>query len=482
LDSDNGQAADPVFLSVYDGNIFGVTVGSGAETYFSSESAAAYEIRKDIYSAAVLDLVFKSDDFTIGGETEDESGLVKKAAEKYTDNFDEYIYIYSGDRAEYYVNVECGNGVSYFCSLTSTETDADVGGSTLYDMTDYYEYITDGKAQYYRPDQNDVWYVAESFEGSQSMDSLPKRISNAESYVGKFEVTQNSNSYTVEHWAANLSDAYVLFDGSGEIVGAWYSGESGVTAVYGYRISQADTDNLAEIFSDAEAKLSDGNSDSVSEKTVAKTDEEYLAEDTAEYDLLDLSGEKIKGETITNAHTVSDWRDYFANNTSYTVEFYQAGAGRLEHHVYTREGDDFYTLWDAFLHEDNGGTGSEEICIGNTVYNAVYYLDEYDSRTFYSSAKDEYTTAILPQPFDPDDDVTFVDAYYVTVGGETYECEEWKTDYHDFAVYSKDGEIIAYETDFYDEPVVCTIKKFSKSSDSSLIKAPEKSEVFTSYE
>ena len=65
-------------------------------------------------------------------------------------------------------------------------------------------------------------------------------------------------------------------------------------------------------------------------------------------------------------------------------------------------------------------------------------------------------------------------SYEVTIDNEKYICEEWSLMLGRlWKVYIKDGNIVAWEGDFYSEPTINTVIRLEKTADSSLIKIPE---------
>lgn len=460
-----------LILAAYDNDVFAWAQENGEVKYFSADSQTAKAMRKDIYAAAALGPVFKSPDFTISDETSEDSDMLVNAMNSSVDGFDEYIYIYLDEEKYFFGNVERGGDIFYFSSIVSEKTDVEIQGSYYYQNYDFYEFIEDRQGRYCRTDETDVWYEAASYDGAWDINSLPVRISLEAEYTGKFNIEFDGQNYTCEHWSSDSSEWYVLFDSSEKIKCAWNASADGLTLIHSYMIQEADTENLSEIADHAREKLDTSQQTELSESEQKKADNE--ASDILEYQLFDLSGEIVKGEKIEDPHVVSDWREYFKSNQTYSMEYYMVGAGRLEHHIYTADESNYYIRWDITDHTDDYNGGSEEICIGDTCYQSYYDIDEYDSRTYDYFAKDEYYQMIIPMPFDPEDDVSFVEAYNVTIDGESYQCEEWTSDLHDFVVYSRDGEIVGYKTDFYREPVVYTVKKFTKECDSSLLTVPE---------
>ncbi len=205
--------------------------------------------------------------------------------------------------------------------------------------------------------------------------------------------------------------------------------------------------------------------------------EEYVKLDTQEYGLLDLSGERVMGQEINNPNVLSQWRDYVADGGAYTLETYCVGAMRLSYELYSADSVNGYYRWDLIKHDEPSEPqhGWETIYFDNIIYSCGYELDRYDLRKYeqYEEGDKMYCPLFNTNDWAP---LHFVKAYTITIGGVEYVAEEWqKGDLNNgYIVYSIDGEIKGYEGQFYGDPVIYTVTKLEKQSDSSLIARPER--------
>lgn len=206
--------------------------------------------------------------------------------------------------------------------------------------------------------------------------------------------------------------------------------------------------------------------------------EEHAAQDTETHNLLDLSGERVMGQQISNPNVLSWWRNYAANGGSYTIETYCAGAMRLEYDLYSFDGKNGYHRWDLTSHDEPSEpvSGMESIYFDDYIYNSYYNIDRYDLRKFDCYYNDDDVSFYCPlfgsEEYDP---LHFVKAYTITIGGVEYVAEEWQMGDHDngYIVYSIDGFIVGYEGKFDGKPVTYTITRFDMEGDSGLIRIPE---------
>jgi len=205
--------------------------------------------------------------------------------------------------------------------------------------------------------------------------------------------------------------------------------------------------------------------------------EEYVALDTQEYGLLDLSGERVMGQEIPDPNVLSQWRDYVANGGAYTMETYCVGAMRLSYELYSADSVNGYYRWDLIKHDEPNEPqhGWETIYFDNIIYSCGYELDRYDLRKYeqYEEGDKMYCSLFNTNEWAP---LHFVKAYTITIGGVEYVAEEWQMGdlNNGYIVYSIDGEIKAYEGQFYDDPVTYTVTKLVKQADDSLIARPER--------
>ena len=220
-------------------------------------------------------------------------------------------------------------------------------------------------------------------------------------------------------------------------------------------------------------------------------DNEGLLEyDTVRYHLFDLSDIEV-GREVEPTGVVEEWRDYISSSDKpYTLEFRWAGAGRNEYQLSTTDGKNFYYRHDMEIHENDPceNLGSEEWLVDDRVFQAIYKTAEYPVREAYEYPLSDYdeTPRLVSdllfenEKYDEDYAGSCVRAYEVTVGGEQYICEEWSL-YLDrlWKVYIKDGNIVAWEGDFYNEPTVNTVIRLEKTAETDLIQIPQDASVRT---
>lgn len=339
---------------------------------------------------------------------------------------------------------------------------------------DFYEYFSDGDKHYCRISDDIVYYESDIFEGELDIESLPAWIIRDFEYRESFSVTADG-AYTVEIFDGEEYTAYLLFDDSGSLCAEWSLGDYDITLISDYSIATESID-FDTLFSQAAE-----NSADVFNKTDNKSplnDDNWLAYDTEKFGLFDLSGEIVEGKEIQGSNVVQSWREYISGGNPFTVEYRFAGAGRNEYELCTFDGKEYYYRNDMDIHDGDRNLGSEEIFIGDRLYQSVYYTDEYDTREFtgypISMYGDNGASCPIDLLFDTDYDGEMTRAYEVTIDGEDYICEEWAL-YLDrlYKVYIKDGQIVAYLGDFYKKPVVYTFSRLEKTADSSLIKKPD---------
>lgn len=216
------------------------------------------------------------------------------------------------------------------------------------------------------------------------------------------------------------------------------------------------------------------------------TASEYAARDTAEYGLLDLSGERVLGQDISSdPNVLSEYRRYVADGGAYTIEIYTVGASRLEYELASYDGSAGYQRSEITVYGGDDPIGWEAITINGGCYESYYKLDRYDMRKFEYRTSDydpaPYVSLLCESEFGSR---KFVKAYYITIGGIEYIAEEWNFDdvNNPITVYSIDGVIKGFEGNFHGNPVMNTVTRLEKQGDSRLICAPEKSTPATSHD
>ncbi len=320
-------------------------------------------------------------------------------------------------------------------------------------------------------------YAAEMSDGWTDYTQLLFDISESRLYIYNYgsimvyDIIKKDNGYDVEYNGKKHGNITVDENGT-------------VTLYLRHRFTDNDME-LPMVLQRAQSPETNTNPPVVKEEIL--TAAEYAALDTEKYDLLDLSGERVMGQEITDPNVLSQWLDYAANDGAYTFETYCVGAMRLEYDLYSTDGTNGYHRWDLIKHDEPNEPqhGWESIYFNNIIYECGYELDRYDLRKFDCYANTEgdkmYCDLFSAERYYP---LHFVKAYTITIGGIEYVAEEWQMGDLDngYIVYSINGEIKGYEGNFYGSPVTYTVTRLEKQSDDSLIKKPDKIKNTVNYD
>ena len=393
--------------------------------------------------------------------------------------YDETRYYYVDDRTTQLCFLETEGDAFYYVEENSVQTDAVIDGSAYTQTEEFYEYTTDGcQKAYYRPDTHDVFYLAGQFEGAWEPVPLAKGITDKQ-YLYTFTVSSDGNDYPVEVWQDDAEINYCMIENDA-VKAVWSLYEDrGMSVMQSFRMDEAQSGDIAEIIEHAENHLSSAKNQPPTKKTEAVSNDEWLQEDTKQYGLFDLSSPPRIGKEVEPTGVVEEWRDYISSGDNpFTLEFRWAGAGRNEYELTTFDGKNYYSRHDMELHDKTDNLGGEEWFIDGRFFQTSYYTNAYESREIQEWDIEETPRFPMDLLFenekrDKDYAGTCERAYEVTVGNEVYICEEWSL-YLDrlWKVYIKDGTIVAWEGDFYNEPTVNTVLRLEKSADTTLLTIP----------
>ncbi len=444
--------------------------------FFKPDSENSQKLRDMMLAYSVLGVVFKDAEYSIDPEHTEISSIAETAAALPSD-FDETRYYYVDDRTTIFCNILTESGGLFYLQTTDEKTDVLIGGDPYYQETEFYEYFTDenGKA-FYRPEGYDVFYTADGFWGDYQPVPLVK-TTEQEEYLYSFTITSDGSELTAEVWQGEDTTDYYLTE-NGEIKAMWsYDGLTGAALMYSYRTDEVTSGFIDEIIAHAEEHMYQPEEEKEVLPTNAKEWREY---DTEKYGLFDLSGGVEIGQEVEPTGVVEEWRRYLSSEKEpFTLEFRWAGAERNEYEIVTFDNGNYYCRHDMELHDKTGSTGGEEWVIDGRLFQSTYYTDEYDSRDIFEWPMSEYYKVPI--------DLLFEDeqrgeeyagkcerAYEVTIGNEQYICEEWSLMLGRlWKVYIKDGRIVAWEGDFYNQSTVNTVLRLEKSADYQLLQIPE---------
>lgn len=474
-------------LSYLTDNIFSWAERSGSEvTYFKPDEDKAAQLRDMMLSYSALGYVLDSNEYRVVPEHTETSYLTDLAG-SLSDPYCETQYYYIDDRRNTCLVIETDGESLFYLQEISMRTDVTVGDSIYYQEEEFYEYLTDGKDKaFYRPESYDVFYPADGFEGDLEPIPLPKYIAENEEYLYSFDIESDSGELTVEVWQGDDSTDELLFR-NGELSAMWSCREGeGMKLMKAFRTDEVTRGEIDEMIVHAEEHLYQPEEEQEVLPSNAKEWREY---DTEKYGLFDLSGGVEIGQEVEPTGVVEEWRRYISSELEpFTLEFRWAGAERNEYEIVTFENGNYYYRKDMELHDKTRSTGHEEWLIDGRVFQTTYYTDEYDSREILEYQMDEYTDLPIELLFEDEQRGEEYAgkcerAYEVTVGGEQYICEEWSLMLDRlWKVYIKDGNIVAWEGDFYNKSTVNTVIRLEKTADRELIQIPENAKKYVSDE
>lgn len=451
-------------------------------TYFKPDDDTAVKLRDMMIAYSALGYIFEDAEYTVGTE-HIKTSYITDIAGSLPDPYCETRYYYLDDRRTTAFIIQTDGDALFYLQTTSRRTDAVIDDSPYYQDEEFYEYFTDGKGKdFYRPEGYDVFYPAEEFNGDVSPIPFPKSIIESDEYMYSFNIGSDSDDLTVEVWEGDDTTDYLLIC-NGELRAAWNFREgAGMTFMKAFRTEQVASGEIAEIIEHAEQHMA-GDEGTKQEKK-PKDNMEWLKYDTEKYGLFDLNeGVKI-GQDVEPTGVVEEWRNYISSaDKPFTLEFRWAGSGRNEHQISTTDGNDYYYRNDMEIHDGEDDLGGEEWMVDNRYFQSVYKTKEYPVREVteyplsdYGDSQPKLVTDLLFQNEKYNEDYTgkCERAYEVTIADEKYICEEWSLYLGRlWKVYIKDGNIVAWEGDFYDEPIVNTVIRLEKAADSKLIQVPK---------
>ena len=446
--------------------------------FFTPDRENADKLRDMLLAYSVLGTVFKDTEYTVVPEHIKTDYIAKTAAEMPSDHL-EVRYYYINDRDTRTIIIEKQGGGSYYMQETSHLTDVKTDGIPYYQTSDFYEFFMDGKGNaFYRPESYDVFYSPELFEGDESIAPLAKDIAQNEKYLYSFTVKTDGGDLTAEVWQKDSGFSYVLIE-NGDIRAMWsYKEDEGAALMHSFRTEEVESGDIDEMIAHAEQHMF---GEETGQEELPKNNEEWIKYDTGKYRLFDLGGKIKVGKEVEPTGVVDEWRKYISSGTNpFTLEYRWTGAGRTEYEISTSDGKNYYYRGDTEVHDYPDSTGSEEWLIDGRFFQSIYSTRDHESREIIEWQPDNDFTRV-PVELLFEDEQRGEDyagecrrAYEVTIDNEKYICEEWSLMLGRlWKVYIKDGNIVAWEGDFYSEPTINTVIRLEKTADSSLIKIPE---------
>lgn len=448
-------------------------VNSGCQLIPDDKTESAL-LADELIAHAAFDILAEDDKYVI-----DFSAVRDITAEKGDPRLDtdtssvcgEAVYCYVDDRTKRNFYFARNNDDFYYSEDSSTKTDAVTAGVPYYQSSDEYEYFGNSAEAYCRHDSYDIYYPADTFEGTWETVPLAKRIADRYTYAYGLDVTVCTENYRCEIYRSSDDTVAVLLGDDGKIVSAWEYGADGlmvITAVKSIEEMPVDMNELLEHARTHTKEIADQK-----ELDKKKTAEDWYKEDAAKYDLPELLGDITEGEAISEPTTVRKYLDFFGSGKPFTIEYRAIGGFRNDYKYLTTDGIDFYEKEGIASHDNSFNYELEEISIGDHIYMTD------DNGVFVRYMKDEYFTPDevkhhLPDALKPFDGMSFVSAYKGTINGEEYDIEKWEFQNNNPVLFfCRNGRIEAIRYNVFDRRTVFYITDFSETVHSEFIAAPD---------
>ncbi|MBP3857790.1 MAG: hypothetical protein IK990_19475 [Ruminiclostridium sp.] len=383
----------------------------------------------------------------------------------------ETVYCYADDRTRKNFYFAGKDGDFYYSEDSSTRTDVMTDGVPLYQSYDEYEYFGSAEEAYCRHDMYDIFYPADSFEGTWETVPLAERIADRYTFAFGFNAGAGGEKYRCEIYRSTDDSIAVLLDDDGRIVSGWQYGVDGLTVMTAVKSIEEMPVDMNELLEHARTHTKEAADQKELDRK--KTADDWYKEDAAKYELPDLLGDITEGEAISEPTTVQKYLDFFGSGKPFTLEYRAIGGFRNDYKYLTTDGIDFYEKEVVSSHDNSFDYQIEEISLGDHTYMSD------DNGGFVRYTKDEYFTSDevkyrLPDALEPFDGMAFVSAYKGTINGEEYDIEKWEFQNHNPVLFfCRNGKIEAFRYNVFDRKTVFCITEFSETAHSELIKVPD---------
>ena len=438
-----------------------------------ADNEKAALIADEIIAHTALDILAKDGKYGIGSSQEADTSEEKNEPQLDTDTsslFGETAFFYVDDRSTKLFDFAKSGDDIYYLEETSTETDVNISGSSLSTDSDVYEYFGNSDEAYFRRDFYDIFYPADSFEGTFETVPLAKRIADKYTFAYGFNASLSTGDYLCEVYKGPDDNIAVLLDDNGKIVSGWQYGADGLAVMTALLSEEAMPININETLEHARTHTKE-IADQI-ELDKKKTVDDWYKEDTAKYNLPDLLGEIVEGESISKPSVVQKYLDWFKSYKPFTLEWRAIGGFRSDYNYLTYDGADFYENEIVSSHDNSFNYQIKTIYKGDYIYNSDDNggFRRYDKGDFYTPEEIWYH---LPDSLEPLDGFTYIRSFKGTINGEEYDIEKWEfQNSSPVLFFCRDDELVAFRYNVFDRKTVFYITEFSETANSELIKAP----------
>ena len=208
----------------------------------------------------------------------------------------------------------------------------------------------------------------------------------------------------------------------------------------------------------------------------SRSKEDVLREWLKENNLPDLDGTIVKGKTYKESPVVQAFRDHLEQHEDFTAEFWtweeicltQTSVSTKEQDFVYVESVRFYDFFDE-TYDSVWKTTGVELGMGNTEEIGEPGKNDHFWNTCNSYGVIRWPVALTIYKRD-----VFVQAYEATIDGEEYIIEEWglrtgnARDEVDVIYFCKDGKIIGFKENEFDQMKTTYLTEFRDGTDESL--------------
>lgn len=350
---------------------------------------------------------------------------------------------------------------------------------------DYYEYVQQGQEKYFRESAiQDLYREAADYQGRGSRYLLMQDPITDYSFEYGFTATDGEEHINCEVYSSEDCRMTLLLDKDGMPFAGWkwfakapWTEESGknflqkgLTLMTSIITQHVDT-NMDQRFDDIKKNVV-----KTGQTGTSRSKEDVLREWLKENNLPDLDGTIVKGKTYKESPVVQAFRDHLEQHEDFTAEFWtweeicltQTSVSTKEQDFVYVESVRFYDFFDE-TYDSVWKTTGVELGMGNTEEIGDPGKNDHFWNTCNSCGVVRWPVALTIYKRD-----VFVQAYEATIDGEEYIIEEWglrtgnARDEVDVIYFCKDGKIIGFKENEFDQMKTTYLTEFRDGTDESL--------------
>lgn len=471
----------------YGNQIWGYAVNHRNPKYFiPNDGKFSQEIADKLCTYGALNCLSEGEEFTVDFSQIDNVSILPEHDPK---NTGETLYFYQNDRDTIYYDYIIDGDNLYYFQETSRLTDAEVGGSPLYDSSGEYEYATNGKESWYRKEMYDVFYPAEIFEGDYQPEFLADKLKDEYQFEYGFPVHVEIDKDGITPIIGNRCEVFrnaektaiVLLNEN--IVSAWFYDNENMKLLSAVRSYQSDFD-MKEYMEHAHEHTQE--IENQKKMDANKSAEEWLASDLEKIGMYGVyqdfqSALAVDDDNIwkldTQPDTVQNYIDRVKNNEPFTYGFWTVFDYRLEYNTVSSDGKNSYLYSDVSSHDNSFDYEITWITLDDNVY---YWNEDKNGYDCYPVSNPEENDILysVPDPFIISREREFQSAYQYQMDNINYTVETWSVGHNRVDFLCRDGGIVAIRYRDLGEWKYDFIARYEMEADSDLIQLPDDAVIF----